>query len=87
MVVTVPLMLSDRDYAILGAVAAGRCAVGQSDGGILTIDGMACCDQFAARRLLRSGVVSSEFEKEHAALTEFGRELISEKKSAGKESR
>jgi triphosphoribosyl-dephospho-CoA synthetase len=48
---------------------------------------MACCDQFAARRLLRSGVVSSEFEKEHAALTEFGRELISEKKSAGKESR
>lgn len=81
MVVTTPLILSDRDYAILGAVDAGRCLVDHSNGNTLLIDGMGCCDQFAARRLLHAGVVCSESEKEYAALTELGRRLISEKKS------
>lgn len=50
-------MLTHRDRAILGAVAAGRVQVACGCMPDLFIDGLCCCDQFTAHRLVWEGLV------------------------------
>jgi hypothetical protein len=49
--------ISTRDRGVLLAVAAGRCTLSTEPGGGLLVDGRPCADQFAARRLVRRGLV------------------------------
>ncbi|MFD9698118.1 hypothetical protein [Lentzea sp. NPDC059081] len=49
--------LSCRDVALLRAVAAGRAQMSHSCEPDLFIDGIASCDQPAARRLAHSGFI------------------------------
>ena len=51
-------LLSRRDLAVLAAVREGRCTLSGPDGR-LVVDGMSCCHQFVARRLLRSGLLDA----------------------------
>jgi hypothetical protein len=48
--------ISHRDRAFLRAVAAGRCEIA---GECLRIDGLGCCDQFAALRLTQAGLIAA----------------------------
>ncbi len=64
--------LSSRDRAVLRAVAGGRCTV--SGIGVLTVDGLACCDQFAGRRLTNAGLIAAG--PGPARLTATGRALV-----------
>jgi hypothetical protein len=50
--------LSDRDRAVLRAIAAGRCGVTDDTRHALTIDGLCFCDQFAGVRLADAGLVT-----------------------------
>jgi len=50
--------LSNRDRAVLRAVAAGRCMVSGDCRNPLTIDGFCCTDQFAKSRLTAAGLIS-----------------------------
>ena len=51
--------LSNRDLAVLRAVAAGRCEMSTACGGSLTIDGLCCCDQFVGPRLASAGLIAT----------------------------
>jgi hypothetical protein len=51
--------LSTRDRAVLRAVAAGRCRFSSIDGGVLVVDGLCLCDQFAGPRLTAAGLITS----------------------------
>lgn len=51
--------LSHRDHAVLRAVCAGRCQVSGRAAALLVIDGVACCDQFAASRLVHAGLIAT----------------------------
>jgi hypothetical protein len=53
---TTSTILSNRDRAVLRAVAAGRCTL--STGCVLAVDGMGCCDQFVGRRLANAGLIA-----------------------------
>jgi hypothetical protein len=64
--------LSHRDRAVLRAVAAGRCTV--SAIGVLAVDGLGCCDQFAGRRLAAAGLIAAGPGPAHLTVT--GRALI-----------
>jgi hypothetical protein len=64
--------LSNRDRAVLRAVAAGRCTV--SAIGVLAVDGLGCCDQFVGRRLTNAGLIAAG--PGPARLTTTGRALI-----------
>lgn len=48
--------LTNRDRAVLRAVAAGRCAI---SAGALVVDGLCCSDQFVGPRLKRAGLITS----------------------------
>lgn len=48
--------LTTRDRAILAAVAAGTAELGV--GGELYLEGLCCCDQAAARRLVLDGLIA-----------------------------
>jgi hypothetical protein len=48
--------LSNRDRAVLRAVAAGRC---RRTSHTLVIDGVYCADQFVADRLARIGLITA----------------------------
>jgi hypothetical protein len=50
--------LSHRDRAVLRAVCAGRCQV-SGRAALLVIDGVGCCDQFAASRLVQAGLIAT----------------------------
>ncbi|GAA1266166.1 hypothetical protein GCM10009609_31660 [Pseudonocardia aurantiaca] len=50
--------LSNRDRAVLRAIAADRCTVTDDAGHALTVDGLSFCDQFAGVRLALAGLVS-----------------------------
>ncbi|OLT15175.1 hypothetical protein BJF78_16310 [Pseudonocardia sp. CNS-139] len=52
-----PTELSARDRAVLRAVAAGRCALGCGWQPLLLIDGLACADSAAGRRLVAAGLL------------------------------
>ena len=47
--------LSQRDRAVLRAVAAGRCEISKTLGGNLLVDGVWLTDQFAGPRLTDAG--------------------------------
>ncbi|MGD9525898.1 hypothetical protein [Pseudonocardia sp.] len=51
--------LTRRDRAILRAVAAGGAELLCGSGPDLLIDGRCCCDQLAARRLARAGLIAA----------------------------
>jgi hypothetical protein len=69
--------LSHRDRAILRAVAAGRCQLAPRAGFTLTIDGLACCDQLAGRRLAQAGLIdASGLQPGPARLTATGQALL-----------
>ena len=63
--------MSQRDRAVLRAVAAGRCEIAQTFGGNLIIDGMWFTDQFAGPRLTEAGLQGGP-----AQLTASGRALL-----------
>ena len=50
--------LSNRDRAVLRAIAADRCTVTDDAGHALTVDGLCFCDQFAGVRLASAGLVA-----------------------------
>jgi hypothetical protein len=50
--------LSNRDRAVLRAIADGRCVVSGRSGHPLTIDGFCCADQFAKTRLTCAGLIA-----------------------------
>jgi hypothetical protein len=54
----VPAQLSNRDRAVLRAIAEGRCQVAGGRGTSLVIDGRYCCDQFVGARLANAGLVA-----------------------------
>lgn len=49
--------LSGRDRALLRAVAAGRCLLGSGCEPVLLVDGLACADSSAGRRLVSAGLI------------------------------
>ncbi|ALG12394.1 hypothetical protein [Kibdelosporangium phytohabitans] len=65
-------IISHRDRAVLRAVAAGRCEIA---GQCLRIDGLICCDQFAAMRLTQAGLITGA-DREPARLTPSGQALL-----------
>ncbi len=65
-------IISHRDRAVLRAVAAGRCEIA---GRCLRIDGLSCCDQFAAMRLTEAGLITGS-DTEPARLTPSGQALL-----------
>lgn len=69
--------LTHRDRMVLRAVHAGRCEVSGRAGVVLVVDGVACCDQFAGARLVRSGLIAAPGETAAPArLTASGRAVI-----------
>ena len=70
-------VISYRDRAVLRAVAAGRCAVSPTSTTAclcLTVDGIACSDQFTALRLAAAGLIA--YAPGSVTLTETGRALL-----------
>lgn len=68
--------LSQRDRAVLRAVAAGRCEIAQTFGRNLVIDGMWFTDQFAGPRLTQAGLIIAGPQGGPAQLTASGRALL-----------
>ena len=68
--------LSQRDRAVLRAVAVGRCEIaGQS----LLVDGLCCCDQFVGARLTQAGLIAADGSQcGPARLTASGQALLLE---------
>lgn len=69
--------MTNRDRAVLTAVGAGRAHITCSRVPDLFIDGLCCCDQHAAHRLTRAGlvrpaVVGSVGQRVRAVLTAAG---------------
>ncbi len=71
---TTSIELSQRDRAVLRAVAAGRCAISAMDGGMLVVDGMRLCDQFLGPRLTKAGLIAAAAGLAH--LTTDGQTLL-----------
>jgi hypothetical protein len=55
---SVTTQLSNRDRAVLRAIAEGRCQVSGGCGTALVIDGRYCSDQFVGARLANAGLVA-----------------------------
>jgi hypothetical protein len=68
--------LSNRDRAVLRAVAAGRCEISPGTSGVLVIDGLCFADQFAGLRLTSAGLIAAATETGRALLTASGRALL-----------
>jgi hypothetical protein len=62
--------LSNRDRAVLRAIAEGRCQLAGGRGTSLVIDGRYCCDQFVGTRLANAGLVA--YASSTPALTSIG---------------
>lgn len=76
---TTSLSLSGRDRALLRAVSDGRCLVGSGCEPVLLVDGLACADSAAARRLIGSGLLRPAEQDRRvsaAELTPAGRAAI-----------
>ncbi|TWF79073.1 hypothetical protein FHX44_114999 [Pseudonocardia hierapolitana] len=67
--------LTNRDRAVLRAVAAGRCRISPA-GGALVVDGLYFADQFAGSRLTEAGLIAAASDTGSALLTASGRALI-----------
>jgi hypothetical protein len=68
--------LSQRDRAVLRAVAASRCEISETFGGNLVIDGVWFTDQFAGLRLTEAGLITGRPLGGPARLTASGRALL-----------
>ena len=73
---TMATPLSQRDRAVLRAVAAGRCKISETFGGNLVIDGVWFTDQFAGMRLSEAGLIIGGPLGGPARLTASGRALL-----------
>lgn len=76
-----PSALTRRDWALLVAVAAGRAEITCSCEPDLFVDGLCCCDQPSAHRLVRAGLIAAEMPAEagtrvRAVLTASGSEAL-----------
>ena len=69
------MTLSDRDRAILRAVAAGRCEISTRFGGALVVDGRCLADQFTGPRLTSAGLIAAA-QVGPARLTAAGRGVL-----------
>lgn len=72
-------VLSGRDRAVLRAVAAGRCQLGQGYAPVLRVDGLRCADSAAGYRLVAAGLITPPDPSkplEPATLTAAGRALL-----------
>jgi hypothetical protein len=67
--------LTNRDRAVLRAVAAGRCEI-SATGSVLVVDGLCFTDQFAGPRLTAAGLIAAATETGRALLTASGRALL-----------
>ncbi|WP_300010394.1 hypothetical protein [Pseudonocardia sp.] len=56
---SVPVMVSGRDRAVLRAVSAGRCEFRGGCQPVLLVDGLACADFSAAHRLVDAGLIAA----------------------------
>jgi hypothetical protein len=75
--------LQYRHFALLRAVAAGRCELSHSCVPDLYIDGRACCDQQATHLLASNGLIGHTCpgrtgQRVPATLTNAGRSLLAE---------
>ena len=71
------ISVSQRDRAVLRAVAAGRCHVSGGATVALLVDGLGCCDQFVGSRLTAAGLITVPGPRaEPARLTAAGRALL-----------
>jgi hypothetical protein len=68
--------LSNRDRAVLRAIAADRCTVADDNGHALAIDGLCFCDQFAGPRLVDAGLVTVAGSASRPRLTDAGRSIL-----------
>jgi hypothetical protein len=68
--------LTNRDQAVLRAVAAGRCEISPATGGVLAVDGLCFTDQFAGPRLTSAGLIAAARGTGRVLLTASGRELL-----------
>jgi hypothetical protein len=73
--------LTHRHYALLRAVAAGRCELSCSCEPDLYIDGRTCCDQQAAHLLAHAGLIrhggnAAIGQRVPALLTDAGKALL-----------
>jgi hypothetical protein len=66
--------LSNRDRAVLRAIAQGRCTVSREGGRPLTVDGFRLADQFATSRLTNAGLITVAGPV--PALTSTGRAVL-----------
>ena len=73
---TTAVLLSQRDLAVLRAVAAGRCQISETFGGNLVIDGRWFTDQFAGSRLTGAGLILPDPGGGPVRLTGSGRALL-----------
>ena len=76
--ITTAVQLSGRDRAILRAVAAGNAELAWGAEPDLLLDGRFCCDQSAAHRLARAGLIApatvcAAGQRVPATVTELGR--------------
>jgi hypothetical protein len=67
--------LTNRDRAVLRAVAAGRCEISKT-GGSLVVDGLCFTDQFAGSRLTAAGLIAAAKDTGRALLTTTGQALL-----------
>jgi hypothetical protein len=73
---TTPASLSNRDRAVLRAVASGRCQISASMGDALVVDGLCVSDQFVGPRLLADGFITAGPLPGPARLTASGAALL-----------
>jgi len=73
---TTPASLSNRDRAVLRAVATGRCEISASMGDALVVDGLRVSDQFVGPRLRAAGLIATDPLPGPARLTASGAALL-----------
>jgi hypothetical protein len=75
MATTIPTSWTNRDVAILRAVAAGRCRTSGEFRGSLVVDGVCLADQFSGPRLTLAGLIAAPV-RGPVELTPSGRALL-----------
>jgi hypothetical protein len=72
---TFPTAMTNRDRAVLRAVAAGRCRTSGEFSGSLVVDGLCLADQFTGPRLTKAGLIATSVGGP-VVLTPSGRALL-----------